>query len=43
MAEKFTDLFVKNLKPRDKEHIVREKGGFGVRVLPSGRKGLGIY
>lgn len=38
MAEKFTDLFVKNLKPKDKEHIVREKGGFGVRVMPSGRK-----
>ena len=38
MAEKFTDLLVKNLKPRDKEYIVREKGGFGVRVMPSGRK-----
>lgn len=38
MAEKFTDLLVKNLKPKDKEHIVREKGGFGVRVMPSGRK-----
>lgn len=38
MAEKFTDLFVKNLKQREKEHIVREKGGFGVRVMPSGRK-----
>jgi len=38
MAEKFTDLFVKNLKPKNKEYIVREKGGFGVRLLPSGRK-----
>lgn len=38
MAEKFTDMFVKNLKPRDKEYIVREKGGFGVRIMPSGRK-----
>jgi integrase len=38
MAEKLTDLLIKNLKPKDKEHIVREKGGFGVRVMPSGRK-----
>lgn len=38
MADKLTDLLIKNLKPKAKEHIVREKGGFGVRVLPSGRK-----
>jgi len=38
MAVKFTDMLIKSLKPKDKEHIVREKGGFGVRVMPSGRK-----
>lgn len=38
MVVKFTDLYIKNLKPSVKEFIVREKGGFGVRVLPSGRK-----
>lgn len=38
MADKFTDLFLKSLKPKDKEYTVREKGGFGVRVMPSGRK-----
>lgn len=38
MLVKFTDLYIKSLKPKDKEFIVREKGGFGVRILPSGRK-----
>lgn len=38
MAQKFTDLFMKSLKPKDKEYTAREKGGFGVRVMPSGRK-----
>ena len=38
MPEKFTDLFLKSLKPKDKEYTAREKGGFGVRVMPSGRK-----
>lgn len=38
MTVKFTDLLVKNLKPKDKEYVMRESGGFGVRVMPSGRK-----
>lgn len=38
MAEKFTDLFLKGLKSEAKEYTKREKGGFGVRVMPSGRK-----
>lgn len=38
MALKFTDIFVRNLKPKVKEYTSREKGGFGIRVLPSGRK-----
>lgn len=38
MPDTLTDLFVKNLKPKDKEYTKREKGGFGIRVLPSGRK-----
>lgn len=38
MTQKFTDLFLKGLKPKNKEYTAREKGGFGVRVLPTGRK-----
>lgn len=38
MAQKFTDLLVKGLKAEAKEYTIREKGGFGVRVLPSGRR-----
>lgn len=38
MSDILTDLFVKNLKPKEKEYTKREKGGFGIRVLPSGRK-----
>jgi len=38
MADVITDMFVRNLKPNDKEYTKREKGGFGIRVLPSGRK-----
>ena len=38
MAGTLTDMLVKNVKPTDKEYTRREKGGFGVRVLPSGRK-----
>lgn len=38
MAQKFTDLFIRNLKSKVKEFTVREKGGFGIRVMPSGRK-----
>lgn len=34
-----TDPYIKkSLAPKDKEYSVREKGGFGVRILPSGRK-----
>jgi len=40
MTQKFTDLFLKGLKPKDKEYTAREKGGFGIRVMPSGRKGF---
>ena len=38
MAHTLTDMFVKNLKPEEKEYTRREKGGFGIRVLPSGHK-----
>lgn len=38
MADTLTDLFVKNMKPESKEYTRREKGGFGVRVYPTGRK-----
>lgn len=38
MADMLTDLFVKGLKPAEKEYTRREKGGFGVRVHPGGRK-----
>lgn len=34
----FTDLEIKNLKPKDKEYWVREGQGFAIRVLPSGVK-----
>lgn len=38
MADTLSDLFVRNLRPEEKEYTRREKGGFGIRVLPSGRK-----
>ena len=38
MAQKFTDLYIRNLKSKDKEYTSREKGGFGIRVMSSGRK-----
>jgi len=38
MAQKFTDVFIRSLKPKVKEYTSREKGGFGIRVMPSGRK-----
>jgi len=38
MADAFTDLFIRSLKPAEKEYSRREKGGFGVRVYPTGRK-----
>lgn len=34
----FTDMLIRNLKPEDAEYTKREKGGFGIRVLPTGRK-----
>lgn len=34
---KLTDLYLRNLKPEGKEYTRREKGGFGVRVHPSGK------
>jgi hypothetical protein len=43
-VKKFTDLFVKNLKPRESEYTVRESDGFAVRVRPTGGKSfLFIY
>jgi len=38
MAEIMSDLLIRNLKPEVQEYTRREKGGFGIRVLPSGRK-----
>jgi integrase len=38
MADVITDMFVRNLKSSEKEYTRREKGGFGIRVHPSGRK-----
>lgn len=34
----FTDLEIRNLKPKNKEYWVREGQGFAIRVLPSGVK-----
>lgn len=33
---KFTDPYIRNLKPKSKMYQIREGDGFGVRVLPSG-------
>ena len=33
-----SNILIKNLKPEEKEYTRREKGGFGIRVLPSGTK-----
>ena len=38
MAEKFTDKMIEKLKPQAKIVDIRERDGFGVRVLPSGVK-----
>ncbi|MSM38669.1 MAG: DUF4102 domain-containing protein [Geobacter sp.] len=38
MSDILTDLFIRNLKPAEKEYTRREKGGFGIRVHPSGKK-----
>lgn len=41
---KFTDKLISNMKPTDKQYIVREGKGFGIRILPSGfRTWLFIY
>jgi integrase len=38
MAVILTDPVIKNSKPKSKEYTQREKGGFGIRIMPSGRK-----
>ncbi len=38
MPDVLDDMTIRNLKATGKEYTKREKGGFGVRVLPSGRK-----
>lgn len=38
MAVTLTNIMIKNLKSGPKEYTKREKGGFGIRVLPSGTK-----
>lgn len=38
MTLRFTDVYIRNLKPQDGRYDVREGGGFGVRVFPSGEK-----
>jgi integrase len=35
---RFTDKFIMNLKPAEKEYWTREGQGFSIRVLPSGEK-----
>jgi integrase len=35
---KFSDRFIESLKPAEKINDVREGNGFGIRVLPSGKK-----
>ncbi len=35
---KFTDMFLRNLKPRAQRYLVWENHGLGVRVSPKGRK-----
>ncbi len=39
---KFTDMFLRNLKPQAKRYLVWENHGFGVRVSPKGKKNF-IY
>lgn len=36
--ERFTDMYIKKLKPADKEYWRREGQGFAIRVLPTGVK-----
>lgn len=35
---KFTDIFIRNLKPEAKKYYRRESDGFTIRVMPSGVK-----
>ncbi len=35
---KFTDTYIKSLKPREKKYYVREAHGFTIRILPTGAK-----
>jgi hypothetical protein len=37
-AMKFTDTFVKNLKPEVSKYYKREANGFAIKVWPSGVK-----
>jgi integrase len=37
-GNRFTDKFIMNLKPKEKEYWIREGQGFALRVLPSGEK-----
>jgi integrase len=38
MSDILDDMTIRNLKRAEKEYTRREKGGFGIRVLPTGRK-----
>jgi hypothetical protein len=38
MAVKFTELFIRNLKPAAKPYSKREAGGFLILVRPNGSK-----
>jgi len=38
MSKKFTEIFIRNLKPQAKPYVVRETGGFSLRIRPSGVK-----
>lgn len=38
MAVILSDKYIQAQHPKEKEYTCREKGGFGIRVLPSGRK-----
>jgi integrase len=39
----FTELFLKNLKPREREFCISEGHGFTIRILPSGVKTFWYY
>lgn len=38
MTARFTDVFIRNLKPTPQRYDLREVDGFGIRVFPSGEK-----